>query len=61
MQAAPQFSIEQRLERVERVLADLRFDFDRDMSIVIQALRVIGKALDVKLELHRIAEGLEKK
>jgi len=52
--------LEERLERLESKLDGFRSDVDRDMTIVIQALRTIGKALEVKLELRRLADSLER-
>jgi hypothetical protein len=55
----PSYSLQERLERIEQRLENFQGDWDRDMSIVIEALRVIGKALDVKLALERLVEKLD--
>lgn len=56
-----QVVILERLERIEHRLDDLRGDWQRDLGTVFVALRTIGKALDVKLELERLVDKLEEK
>jgi len=51
----------ERLERIERIIDDLRSDWHRDLGTIFVALRTIGKALDVKLELERLVDKLEEK
>jgi hypothetical protein len=36
-------------------------DWQRDLGVIFIALRTIGKALDVKLELERLVDQLEEK
>ena len=58
----PEFEqLHARLERIEHRLDELRDDWRRDLDIVFAALRTIGKALDVKLELENLVGKLEAK
>lgn len=51
---APELS--QRLDRIERSLDELRDDWRRDLDMVCNALREIGKALDIKQSIDRLTK-----
>lgn len=51
---APELS--QRLDRIERSLDELRDDWRRDLDMVCNALREIGKALDIKESIDRLTK-----
>lgn len=46
--------LEKRLDRIERAIDELRDDWRRDLDMVCNALREIGKALDIKHSIDNL-------